>query len=340
MMIKYIDWKVTLPRIVAAVPVIILIIYPIFSTSRNTLSIIILSGVWAIAAMGFAMILRTGQFSMGQAGFMAIGGYASAILTVKAGWPFWPSFLMAGVISGIIAFIIGSIVLRVGGIYFSIITLSFGEIVRIVAQNLEGLTHGARGLIPPPPEPILLGSFEINFDASVVPYYYFMILLVAITAVIFWQINRSRLGGTFFSLAANPILAEHQGIYLMKYRVVAFTVAGIFTGFAGAFYAHFLEIITPYMLGLWESIQIMIMSIVGGASSLVAGPIVGAVLLKVLSVYLSRLPVYGIHALLFGGAVVLVLVFLPKGTGIIDLWTKIWRKVFNEPEWYEIPSID
>ena len=271
---------------------------------------------------------------------MAIGGYTSAILTVKAGWPFWPSFLMAGVISGIIALIIGSVVLRVGSIYFSIITLSFGEIVRILAQQLEGLTHGARGLIPPSPEPILLGSFEINFDASVVPYYYFMILLVAISALVFWQINRSRLGGTFFSLAANQILAEHQGIYLMKYRVIAFTVAGVFTGFAGAFYAHFLEIITPYMLGLWESIQIMIMSIVGGVSSLVAGPLVGAVLLKFLSVYLSRLPVYGIHALLFGGAVVLVLVFLPKGTGLIDLWSKFWRKVFKEPEFYEIPSID
>lgn len=340
MMIKYIDWKATIPRIVVSVPVVCLLIYPVFSPSRGTLSMLILSGIWAIAAMGFSMILRTGQFSLGQAAFMALGGYTSAILTIKAGWSFLPSFLMAGIVAGIIALIIGSIILRVGGIYFSIITLAFGEIIRILAQNLEGLTHGARGLIPSSPDPITLGNFQINFDASPVPYYYVTILLVAITALVFWQIGRSRLGGTFFSMAANQILAEHQGIYLMKYRVVAFTVANIFTGFAGALYAHFLETITPRSLDLWKSIEIMIMGIVGGISSMVSGPIVGSVLLNGFSNYLSRLQVYGMSQLLFGGAVVLLLVFLPKGTGLIDLWEKFWRWVFKEPEFYEIPSID
>jgi len=340
MMLKYIDWKATIPRIVASVPIACLLVYPVFSSSRGVLSMLILSGIWAIAAMGFAMILRTGQFSLGQAAFMAIGGYTSAILTIKAGWPFFPSFFMAGMVAGIIAMIIGAIILRVGGIYFSIITLAFGEIVRILAQNLEGLTHGARGLIPSSPDPISLGSFQINFDASLVPYYYFMIILVAITALVFWQIERSRLGGTFFSMSANQILAEHQGIHLMKYRVIAFTVANIFTGFAGALYAHFLETITPRSLDLWKSIEVMIMGIVGGVSSMVSGPIIGAVLLNGLSNYLSRLRIYGISQLLFGGAVVLLLVFLPKGTGLVDLWEKFWRWVFKEPEFYEIPSID
>jgi branched-chain amino acid transport system permease protein len=121
----------------------------------------------------------------------------------------------------------------------------------------------------------------------------------------------------------------------MKYRVIAFTVAGVFTGFAGAFYAHFLEIITPNMLGLMESIQVMIMSIVGGVSSLVAGPMVGAGLLKVLSAYLLKLPVFGIRDLVFGGAVVLILVFSPKGSGLVDLWTKFWKKIFKEIDLYD-----
>lgn len=269
---------------------------------------------------------------------MALGGYTSAILTVNMGMPFWPSFLLAGIVSGIIALIIGLVVLRVGGIYFSIITLAFGEIVRIFAQQMEGITRGVRGIIPPPPPPITLGGFEINFAASIVPYYYFMILLVAITSLVFWQIGRSRLGGTFASLALNPILAEHQGIHLMKYRVIAFTVAGVFTGFAGAYYIHFLSIITPLMFGLWQSIQIMMMSIVGGISSIVGGAIIGATVLYTLGIYLSRLPIYNIQYLLFGAAVVLVLLFLPKGTGLVDLWDKLWRKVFNEPEEYEIPE--
>jgi len=335
---RYIDYKTLLPRSVAGLLVAPFLIFPLFSTNLATLSMFILSGIWAIAVMGFTLILRTGQFSLGQAAFMTIGGYTSAILTVQLGWPFWPSFLLAGVVSGIIALIIGSVVLRVGGVYFSIITLALGEVVRIIAMQWEPVTRGSRGLGTAPPDPISLGGFEINFAASAVPYYYFMILLVAITGLVFWQIGRSRLGGTFFSIAANPILAEHQGIHLMKYRVIAFTVAGVFTGFAGSYYAHFLSTMTPYMVGLWESIQIMIMSIVGGISSLVGGPLAGALVLYALGIYLSRLPVYGIQQLLFGAVVVLVLLFLPKGTGLVDLWDKFWRKVFREPDFYEIPS--
>jgi len=334
----FIDYKTLIPKTVAWFFAALLFILPVFTTSGITLSIFISSGVWAIAVMGFTLILRTGQFSMGQAAFMALGAYASAIFTLQLGIPFWPSFLLAGIVSGIIALILGLVVLRVGGIYFSIITLALAEIIRILAQQWEGVTHGVRGLRPPVPPTIALGGLEINFSTSTVPYYYFMIILVAITAVVFWRMEHSRIGGTFSSMAANQILAEHQGIHLMKYRVIAFTVAGIFTGFAGAYYANFLSIITPYMFGLWQSIQIMMMSIVGGISSIVMGALIGATILYTLGVYLSRLPIFNIQYLLFGAAVVLVLLFLPKGTGLVDLWGKFWRKVFREPEEYEIPE--
>jgi branched-chain amino acid transport system permease protein len=337
---RYIDYKKAVPRSVAGFLVFLVVIFPLFTTNLATLSIVISSGIWAIAVMGFTLILRTGQFSLGQAAFMALGGYTSAILTVKLGMPFWPSFLMAGVVSGIIALLIGSVVLRVGGTYFSIITLALGEILRIVAQEWEPVTKGSRGLITAPPDPIHLGPVEINFAASAVPYYYFMILLVAITGLVFWQLGRSRLGRSFAGVALNPVLAEHQGMRLMKYRVIAFTVAGVFTGLAGAYYAHFLTTITPLMLGLWESIQIMIMSIVGGISSLVGGPIIGALILYTLGIYLSRLPIFGIQQLLFGAVVVLVLLFLPKGTGLIDLWGKFWQKVVWREEEYEFDTPD
>jgi branched-chain amino acid transport system permease protein len=332
---RYIDYKKAVPRSVAGFLVFFVAIFPLFTTNLATLSVVISSGIWAIAVMGFTLILRTGQFSLGQAAFMTLGGYTSAILTVKLGMPFWPSFLMAGVVSGVTALIIGAVVLRVGGTYFSIITLALGEILRILALQWEPVTKGSRGLITAPPDPIHLGPIEINFAASAVPYYYLMIILVAITALVFWQIGRSRLGRSFAGVALNPVLAEHQGMHLMKYRVIAFTVAGVFTGLAGAYYVHFLSTITPYMLGLWESIQIMIMSIVGGISSLVGGPIIGALLLYTMGIYLSRLPIFGIQQLLFGAVVVLVLLFLPKGTGLIDLWGKFWQKVVWREEEYE-----
>jgi branched-chain amino acid transport system permease protein len=333
---RYIDYKTVLPGTVAGLLVALIVIVPVFTTNPMTLSIFIISGVWAIATMGFTLILRTGQFSLAQAALMGVGGYASALLTVKLGMPFWPSFLLAGIVSGIIALLVGLVVLRVGGMYFTIITLALSESVRVIALMWDSVTGGSNGLLTSPPPPIVLGGFEINFAASTVPYYYFMVFLVAITALVFWQIDRSRLGGTFLGTAANPILAEHQGIHLLKYRVIAFTVAAVFTGFAGAYYVTFLSVINPMMLGTWQSVTIMIMSVVGGISSLVGGAIIGAFVLYTLGVNLTRLPIYGIQPFIYGAAVVLVMLFLPKGTGLIDLWGKFWRKIFKEPQEAEI----
>jgi branched-chain amino acid transport system permease protein len=232
--------------------------------------------------------------------------------------------------------LVGMVVLRVGGIYFSIITLALGEIVRIIAQHWEPVTRGSRGLVTSAPPAITLFGYElINFNTSLVPYFYFMLCLVALTGFIFWRIGESRLGRTFAGIALNSVLAEHQGIYLMKYRVIAFTIAGVFTGYAGALYTHFLTVITPIVFGLWQSIQIMIMSIVGGISSFTGGPIIGAILLYSLGERLSRLETYGLSPLVFGGVVILVLVFLPKGTGLVDLWEKFWKKVVWREKEYE-----
>jgi branched-chain amino acid transport system permease protein len=339
-MMTYIDYKTVVPRVVIALGVFLFLMIPAFTQNQATLSIFILSGLWAVAVMGFTLVLRTGQFSLGQSAFLAIGGYTSAILTVNLEWPFWPSFLMAGLVSGMVALLVGMVVLRVGGIYFSIITLALGEIIRIIAQQWEGVTRGARGLITSPPPPISLGFFEINFYASPIPYFYFTYGLVALAALIFWRIGESRLGPTFAGLALNPVLAEHQGIYLMKYRVMAFTVAGVFTGLAGSLYAHFLTVITPIVFGLWQSIQIMIMSIVGGISALVGGPITGTFLLYFLGEYLTRLGGTGIQPLLFGAVVVLVLLFLPKGTGLVDLWGKFWTKVVWREKEFEPDELE
>jgi branched-chain amino acid transport system permease protein len=335
------DYKNIVPKIVIGLVVAGIALVPFITNNVVILSALIISGLWAIAAMGFTLVLRTGQFSLGQSAFMAIGGYTTAIFTVQLDLPFWPSFLLSGLVSGIVAMLVGMVVLRVGGIYFSIITLALGEIVRIIAQYWEPVTRGSRGLVTSAPPPVSLFGVElINFDASLLPYFYFMLCLVALTGFIVWRIGESRLGRTFAGIALNPVLAEHQGIYLMKYRVIAFTIAGIFTGYAGALYTHFLTVVTPLVFGLWQSIQIMIMSIVGGISSLVGGPIIGAVLLYGLGERLSRLETYGLSQLVFGGAVILVLIFLPKGTGLADLWEKFWKKVVWREKEYEADEAD
>ena len=322
------DYKNIVPKYVIGLIIILILLIPIFTQSVVVLSTLILTGIWAVAAMGFTLVLRTGQFSLGQSVFMALGGYTSAILTVQMGLPFWFGFVMSGLVSGLVALLVGMVVLRVGGIYFSIITLALGEIVRIIALEWESVTRGSRGIITSSPPPIVLWGHElVNFDVGLAPYFYFMICLVAVTGLIFRRIGESRLGRTFYGTALNPILAEHQGVYLMKYRVIAFTVAGIFTGYAGALYSHFLQVITPLVFGLWPSIQIMIFSIIGGIGSLVAGPIIGTVLLYNMGVYLARLDTPGIQSFLFGSIVVIVILFLPKGGGLVDFWKRFWTKI-------------
>jgi branched-chain amino acid transport system permease protein len=339
--IHLMDYKNFVPKMVIGIVVALIALVPVMAGNVVIMSMLIFSGLWGIAAMGFTMVLRTGQFSLGQSAFLAIGGYTTAILTVQLDIPFWPSFLLSGVVSGLVAMLVGMVVLRVGGIYFSIITLALGEIVRIIAQQWEPVTRGSRGLVTSAPPPISFFGYElINFDASLVPYFYFMMCLVALTGFIFWRIGESRMGRTFAGIALNSVLAEHQGIYLMKYRVIAFTIAGVFTGYAGALYTHFLNVITPIVFGLWQSIQIMIMSIVGGISSLTGGPVIGALLLYGLGERLSRLETYGLSQLVFGGVVVLVLVFLPKGTGLADLWEKFWKKVVWREKEYEVDDED
>jgi branched-chain amino acid transport system permease protein len=328
--ITKVNWKGHMPQIIAGLAIAVFLVFPMVNSSETIITMLIFSGIWAMVAMGFTLVLRTGQFSLGQAAFMAIGGYVYAVLITKLGFPFWASFFIAGIGAGIIAFLIGMVVLRVGDIYFSIITLALTEVIRIICMHWEEATRGVRGIILTPPQPINFGFFEINFALNSIPYYYVTIILLALTGLVFWQIGRTRVGWMFSAMASNQVLAEHQGIHLMKYRVIAFTIAGIFTGFAGALYAQYIQIMTPMLFGLWQSIQVMIMAVVGGMSFLVAGPIVGSVVLYALSTQFSRLPVYGIQPLLFGAVVVLVLVFLPKETGLMDLWPRLWRKILGE----------
>jgi len=299
-------------------------LFPFFTEDAFVLSLLIPGMIWAVACMGWTTIVRTGQFSMGQAGFMTIGGYTSALLAIHFQLPFWVTFLAAGAAAALVAFLLGTIVLRLGGIFFAIVTLSFAEVIRVFASNLTDITKGSYGLIPPPPT-LNIGSWSVNFAVSKVPYYYVSLVFLILAAVVFHRIDSSRLGRIFRSVSSNDRLSEHLGMHLMKYRVIAFVVAGFFTGMAGALYSHYLFFIGPTLFGLWESIMILIMCTVGGVRSAVAGPIFGAMLLSMSGDYLSTM-IKGAKPLAFGLLVVLVVFFLPGG--VIDV-KRIVQRLFS-----------
>ena len=300
------------------------ICFPLFIRNPYVLTIMIPGLIWGIPCMGWTTIVRTGQFSLGQAGFLAIGAYTSALSMINYQLSFWLSLLLGGIISAFIALLLGMVVLRLGGIYFCIVTLAFCEILRVIAMNLTNVTNGVYGLIPPPPS-LHLGRYSIDFVTGKVPHYYLALFLVIIAAIVFWRMDRSLLGRVFRSISSNSTLSEHLGMRLMKYRVIAFTVAAFFTGMAGAVFSSYLSFIGPTLFALSESIMILIMCTAGGIGSSVVGPIIGALVLSASGDYLTGL-VQGSKPLVFGSLVVIIVFLLPSG--LVDLGRKV-LKVFS-----------
>ena len=164
-----------------------------------------------------------------------------------------------------------------------------------------------------------------NFITSGIPYYYLGIILLIPSGLVFRRIDTSN-RGRFRSIAVNPVLAEHQGIQLMKYRVIAYTVAGFFTGLAGGFYGNYLHYVGSDAFGFNQSTMITAMAFVGGISSIVFGPVVGGTLLSIIATYASFTGIAGLQPLVFGSVVVAFLLFL-KGMGLEDLPALVARKL-------------
>jgi branched-chain amino acid transport system permease protein len=224
---------------------LLVILFPLIVRDRFLLATLIESGIWCLCAIGFAAVFRVGQISMGQASFMAIGGYTAALLSANAGVSIWLTLPIAGAAAAMIACLLGLVVLRIGGLYFAIATLAFGEITSIISLNWSDVTQGPTGIALSTPDDLTIGGLVISFSQSALPFYYLSALLVAAAGLVFWRIDQSRLGRITRSVAENDILSEHLGMHLMKYRVIMFTLAGFFTGVGGALYVHYLLWVGP-----------------------------------------------------------------------------------------------
>lgn len=206
----------------------------------------------------------TGQFSLGHAGFMAVGAYASGLLTIYLDWPFPIVLVIAGLISALIGLLIGLPTLRLRGDYLAIATLGFGEIVRVVLLNLK-ITGGPRGLGGIAPKTTF-------FSAEVI---------AVLTVLVISNIIRSSHGRAFVAIREDEIAAEAMGIDTTRYKVLAFSVGAAFAGIAGGLFAHHQMFIDPRSFTFQRSIEILVMVVLGGLGS-ITGSIVAAVGLTIL----------------------------------------------------------
>ena len=285
---------------------IVLLTLPVATRDPYFLNLFITVGIWTTSVWGVRLIMSTGQLTLGHAAYMAVGAYASTLLTMKAGLSFWLAFPLAGMISSLIALLIGYPILRIKGVYFSIITFAFAEIIRLIIVHWPDVLGGYGG-IPniPPPQPI----FSIRFTSRV-PFYYLILAISLSTYLFMGRIEKSRLGRIFSSIHESDTLAESIGINVMKYKMIAFCLGCFFAGLSGSFYAHYFNFTSPEFFTIWQSIYCLIFVIVGGVGS-VLGPFLGSLFMTLVPEFLRVAKEY--EPVVYAIILILIMFLLPGG---------------------------
>ena len=240
-----------------------------------TQSILIFAGIHIIAAYSFFVPFKTGQVSLGQAGFMGIGAYASAILTQKIGLPFAVALPFGGVIAGIIGVVVGFPALRIKGVYLLLLTLGFSEIVQVVILSWD-YTGGAQGFR------------NIPFNPNTLEW---CVGLIALLMIFFARLERSSLGRAMDAIEQDEAAAEVMGIDVVRIKLLAFGVGAAIAGVAGALFAHHTTYIDSNTFNILLSVEILTYVVIGGGSTF-WGPALGAFVLTLLPEFLRTLRDY------------------------------------------------
>ncbi len=272
----------------------------------NTL---IFMGINIMLAVSLHLVIGiTGQFSLGHAGFLAVGAYVSAIMTMKLDLPFFAAILIAGIAAALAGLVVGIPSLRLRGDYLAIATLGFAEIIRIIFLNID-YVGGAAGM-------------QVTHLTTWT--YTFICLFVTILVIV--NFTNSRHGRACIAVRENEIAADAMGINTTYYKVLAFAIGSFFAGVAGALYAHNFYIIQPANFGFLKSIDILIYVVLGGLGSL-SGAIVATILLTVVSTFLQDFP--ETRMIIYSLVLIIVMLYRPKGLmGKMEItdYLKLWMR--------------
>lgn len=215
-----------------------------------------------------------GLSNIGSAGFFCLGAYTTALLTTRLGWSVLPTMLCAAILTAIIGALFAFPTARFSGFYFSITTMGFSEIIRLIALNWVKLTRGSNG-IHSIPKPVVFG-LEIGTERA---YYFFMLVILAGVLFCIHRILNSKIGRAWISIRENPDAARSLGVEILKYKSYNFMVMGFILGLGGSLMAYYYRYISPEMFQIDNGHQVLAMVILGGLGSL-AGPLVGAAILS------------------------------------------------------------
>jgi branched-chain amino acid transport system permease protein len=249
----------------------------------------------------------TGQVSFGHAAMAGIGAYTSGILAVKAGIDPWIGVCAGTAIAALLGLGLGALCLKMGGIYLSLTTLAFSQILHIVIVNEYDVTRGTMGLQVP----------GLMAEYSKITYYYIMLAAAVLMLTILYRMIHSNLGLNFRAVQNDEVAAKSVGVKVLQVRILAFTVASAMAGFAGGLYGHYLLLITPEIPSLDLQFNVLAMTVIGGMGSFI-GPVIGAFALNILA---EKIRDYGeYHVLVFGLVALVVARFAPNG--LLGLWRR------------------
>lgn len=293
-------YPLLIPVVVAA-----LIAFPLSVSNGYVVHLAIMVGIYSILTLSINVVTGyTGQLCLGHAAFYGIGAYTSALLALKLSWPFLLTLPAAGIAAGLSGLIVGLPSLKSSGFYLGMITLGFGEIVRLVMLNWQSVTRGAMGLVGIP-APAFFG-YEFS---SLVPHFYLVTAMVAVTAWAVKVLFASRHGQAMIAIREDEVAARAMGIDTGRYKVAAFGISAFFAGLAGALFAHYISFIGASNFTSSESFLIISMAILGGCS--IPGSLLGAGVFVLLPEILRGLADYRLF--INGLLLVLFMIFRPGG---------------------------
>lgn len=303
-------WKITCSKkqkiTIQIISACLLLLLPLVVHNTYIIHILITCGLYIGLSLSLNLVSGfAGQLSMGHAAFYGIGAYTTALLMLNLHMSFWLTILASIAVSGLAGLLLGLPTSRLRGDYLTIVTLGFGEIVRLVLVNEIDLTRGPMGL-PGIPSPTLFG-YELDSKTA---FYYLVLIFVVVVTLFLSRLTTSGFGIAMLTIKEDEIAAQSIGIYPVKYKLMAFMLSAMIAGVTGSIYATYVSFISPDTFLFNDSATILAMVVLGGIGS-IPGSIIGAVILTIAPELLRSFS--ELRMMLYGILLVVMMNFKPTG---------------------------
>jgi len=287
---------------------IFVVVFP-FVFSMYQTNIMTTALIYVVVGLGLNIVVGlAGLLDLGYVAFYLVGAYTYALLNLHFGLGFWTVLPIGGLFAFLFGIILGFPVLRLRGDYLAIVTLGFGEIIRLVMENWNAFSFGPSG-IANIPRPGLFG-LELSLHQNIIYIYFLMVAMAIFTIFVVRRLQDSRLGRAWVALREDEVACQAMGIDKRRTKLSAFGLGAMWAGFGGVMFAAKTTFINPASFTIWESIIILCVVVLGGMGSIL-GVICGAMILILLPEYLRAFSEY--RMLLFGAILVVMMVFKPEG---------------------------